>query len=152
LSGQRAPLSGPRLPAAGARRGRGLQVAKIGVPAAVIVTVGASALMMLTGRANEMLAERASSGPLASGSASAGASAGATAGATAARQAAAGSTGLALAGYSGQHGTVSVAAMWTAGGTTMAVGYADNHPAVWRHAAGDTWSLVSTVTLGGLTG
>jgi hypothetical protein len=42
--------------------------------------------------------------------------------------------------------------MWSAGGTTMAVGYADAHPAVWRHAANGTWSLVSASALGGLTG
>jgi hypothetical protein len=34
----------------------------------------------------------------------------------------------------------------------MAVGYADAHPAVWRHATDGTWSLVSTAALGGLTG
>ncbi len=34
----------------------------------------------------------------------------------------------------------------------MAVGYADAHPAVWRHASDGTWSLVSTAALGGLTG
>jgi hypothetical protein len=33
----------------------------------------------------------------------------------------------------------------------MAVGYADAHPAVWRHASDGTWSLVSRA-LGGLTG
>jgi len=42
--------------------------------------------------------------------------------------------------------------MWSAGGTTMAVGFADAHPAVWRHASDGTWSLVSTAALGGLTG
>jgi hypothetical protein len=42
--------------------------------------------------------------------------------------------------------------MWSAGGTTMAVGYADAHPAVWRHAADGTWSLVSAAALGGLSG
>src|SRR6202034_457440 len=71
--GQRTPWSAPRPAGAGARRGLGWQVAKIGVPAAVIVTVGAGALMMLTGRANDMLAERASTGTLSSGQASAGA-------------------------------------------------------------------------------
>jgi len=130
-------------------RGRGWQVAKIGVPAAVIVTVGAGALMMLTGRANEMLAERASTGALSSGQPSAGV---VSSGRTAAPGQAAAGVGLTLAGYPGEHGTVSVAAMWSAGGTTMAVGYADTHPAVWRHAADGTWSLVSAVTLGGLTG
>jgi hypothetical protein len=112
------------------------------VPAAVIVTVGAGALMMLTGRANEMLAERASSGTASSGQSN-GATAPGQGGATA---------GLTLAGYPGEHGAVGVAALWSAGGTTMAVGYADTHPAVWRHATDGTWSLVSTAALGGLSG
>ena len=34
----------------------------------------------------------------------------------------------------------------------MAVGAADAHPAVWRHASDGTWSLVSAAALGGLTG
>jgi hypothetical protein len=34
----------------------------------------------------------------------------------------------------------------------MAVGYADGHPAVWRHATNGNWSLVSAAVLGGLTG
>jgi hypothetical protein len=113
------------------------------VPAVVIVTVGAGALMMLTGRANDMLAERASSATLATGSA------GAT---TAAAGAGAATVGLTLAGYPGQHGPVGAAALWSAGGTTMAVGYADAHPAVWRHATDGTWSLVSTAALSALTG
>jgi hypothetical protein len=144
-----------RRPAGGvARRGLGWQVAKIGVPAAVIVTVGAGALMILTGRANEMLAERASSGALSAGQPRAGAVSpgGASGKATATGQAGAGATGLTLAGYPGQHGSVGVAALWSAGGTTMAVGHADAHPAVWRHATDGTWSLVSTAALGGLTG
>jgi hypothetical protein len=137
---------------AGARRGLGWQVAKIGVPAAVIVTVGAGALMMLTGRANDMLAERASTGTLSSGQPSA-VSSGQPSGKTAAKgTAGAGTAGLTLAGYQGEHGTVRVAALWSAGGTTMAVGYADAHPAVWRHASDGTWSLVSTAALGGLAG
>ena len=148
----RAPWSARR-PVAG-RRGLGWQVAKIGVPAAVIVTVGAGALMMLTGRANDMLAERASAGAPSSGQASAGAVASGQASgkATAPGRAGAGTAGLTLAGYPGAHGTVGVAALWSAGGTTMAVGYADAHPAVWRHATDGTWSLVSAAALGGLTG
>jgi hypothetical protein len=150
--GSRTPWSTRR--PVGGRRGLGWQVAKIGVPAAVIVTVGAGALMMLTGRANDMLAERASTGTPSSGQASAGTvSSGQPSGkATAAGQAGAGTTGLTLAGYPGAHGTVGVAALWSAGGTTMAVGYADTHPAVWRHATDGTWSLVSAAALGGLTG
>jgi hypothetical protein len=57
-----------------------------------------------------------------------------------------------LAGYPAEHGTVGVAALWSAGGTTVAVGQADGHPAVWRHAGGGTWSLVSTAVLGGVAG
>ncbi|MGH3253069.1 MAG: hypothetical protein ACRDOI_43600 [Trebonia sp.] len=156
-TGRRAPWSGdrPAGPRRAGPRGRGWQVARIGVPAAVIVTVGAGALMMLTGRANEMLAERGNPVALSSGRPSADAvspgqaSGTATAAGKASGQAGA---GLTLAGYPSQHGTVGVAAMWSAGGTTMAVGYADAHPAVWRHATDGTWSLVSTAVLGGLTG
>ncbi|HEY6495262.1 MAG TPA: hypothetical protein VIZ43_18455, partial [Trebonia sp.] len=134
-----------RRPSGGGRRGRGWQVAKIGVPAVVIVTVGAGALMMLTGRANDMLAERASTGALSSTPASTGPAP--------AGQASVGTTSLTLAGYPAQHGAVGVSAMWSAAGATMAVGFADGHPAVWRHAPGAaTWSLVSTTVLGGLTG
>jgi hypothetical protein len=131
-------------------RGRGWQVAKIGVPAAVIVTVGAGALMMLTGRANDMLAERASSGALSSGKP--------TSGPVASGQTSVGPSSLTrtstltLAGYPAEHGSVGVAAMWSAGGTTMAVGYADGHPAVWRHAADGSWTLVSAAVLSGVTG
>jgi hypothetical protein len=153
---RRTPWTARRLPGSGEAGPRrlGWQVAKIGVPAAVIVTVGAGAVMMLTGRANEMLADRASSGTLSSGQPSAGAvSPGQSGGrATAPGQTGTGVTGLTLAGYPGGHGTVGVAALWSAGGTTMAVGYADAHPAVWRHASDGTWSLVSTAALGGLTG
>ena len=125
------------------------QVAKIGVPAAVIVTVGAGALMMLTGRANEMLAERSSTGAQSSGQPS---STAISSGRAGSGTTAPGQAGLTLAGYPNEHGTVGVAAMWSAGGTIMAVGYADAHPAVWRHATDGTWSLVSTAILGGLTG
>src|SRR5262249_59056131 len=45
-----------------ARRRRAWQVARVGVPAVVIVAVGAGALMMLTGKTNEMLAHRANQG------------------------------------------------------------------------------------------
>ena len=65
-AGHRTRGSGRRPAGQAARRRRAWQVARIGVPAAVIVTVGAGALMMLTGRANEMLAERSSTGPLTS--------------------------------------------------------------------------------------
>lgn len=144
----RAPRSARRRAPAHPRRGLGWQVARVGVPAAVIVIVGAGALMMLTGRANEMLAERASSGALSSGKPASGP--------VASRQTSVGSSSsagsLTLAGYPGEHGTVGVAALWSASGTTVAVGQADGHPAVWRHAADGTWSLVSATVLGGVTG
>jgi hypothetical protein len=127
----------------GARRRRAWQAARIGVPAAVIVTVGAGALMMLTGRANEMLAPLASTGALSAAATGASASLGIGG------QSAAGAT---LAGYPGEHGAVAVAALYSAGDTIVAVGYANGHPAVWRHAAGGTWSLVSATIFGGISG
>lgn len=135
-------------------RGRGWQVAKIGVPAAVIVTVGAGALMMLTGRANGMLAQRASSAALSSGKPTSGpvASRQTSVGPSSAARPGTSASSLALVGYPAEHGTVAVAALWSAGGATVAVGYADGHPAVWRHAPDGTWSLVSTAVLGAVTG
>jgi hypothetical protein len=120
------------------RRGRGWQAAKIGVPAAVIVTVGASALLMLTGRANDMLAERAATGPASP--------------AAPGFSASLGPVQSTLSGYPGEHGNVAVAAMWSASGLTVAVGAADGHPAVWRRAPDGNWSLVSAAVLGGLPG
>jgi len=151
-AGRRAPRAARRRVRANraGTRGRGWQAAKIGVPAAVIVTVGAGALMMLTGRANQMLAERASSGAFSSGKSASGP--------VASGQTSVGPSSLArtstltLAGYPAEHGSVGVAAMWSVGGITTAVGYADGHPAVWRHAADGSWSLVSTAALGEVTG
>ena len=151
-AGRRAPRAARRRVRANraGTRGRGWQAAKIGVPAAVIVTVGAGALMMLTGRANQMLAERASSGAFSSGKPASGP--------VASGQTSVGPSSLArtstltLAGYPAEHGSVGVAAMWSAGGITVAVGHADGHPAVWRHTADGSWSLVSTVALGEVTG
>jgi hypothetical protein len=150
-AGRRTSRTARRQARMASRGNRGWQLAKVGVPAAVIVTVGAGALMMLTGRANEMLAERASSGALSSGKPASGPVA---SGQTSAGPASAapGAGGLTLAGYPAEHGTVGVAALCSAGGTTVAVGSADGHPAVWRHAADGTWSLVSTAVLGGVNG
>ena len=115
----RAPgAPGPRMTAAGRRRA--WQVVRVGVPAAVLVTVGAVALMMLTGKTNEMLASRGSqSAPDAGGSPAA------------------------FAGYPGQHGTVMVNSIAAAGGIRLAVGAADGHPAIWRRAADGSWTLIS---------
>jgi hypothetical protein len=140
------PARRPRRPArpdATVRRRWAWQAAKLGVPAVVIVTVGAGALLMLTGHANEML----------TGSANGGA---ASPGATAQGQLAAGVpstlTGVTLPGYSGQQGTVAVGSLAAAGGSSVAVGSADGHPATWRRAHDATWPLVSANVLGAVTG
>ena len=49
-------------PRTAGRRRHTWQVVRVGVPAAVIVTVGAGAVMMLTGKTGEMLAERGDQG------------------------------------------------------------------------------------------
>ena len=115
---QAARPAGPRMTAAGRRRA--WQVVRVGVPVAVLVTVGAGALMMLTGKTNEMLASRGSqSTPDAGGSPAA------------------------FAGYPGQHGAVTVNSIAAAGGIRLAVGAADGHPAIWRRAADGSWTLIS---------
>jgi hypothetical protein len=107
------------------RRRQAWHVVRVGVPAAVLVTVGAGAVMMLTGKTNGMLASSASDGTPASG---------------------AGDSAAAFTGYPGQHGTVTVNSIATAAGTGLAVGSADGHPAIWRRAADGTWTLVSAAT------
>lgn len=115
---QAARAPGARMTAAG--RHRAWQVVRVGVPAAVLVTVGAVALMMLTGKTNEMLASRGSqSAPDAEGSPAA------------------------FAGFPGQHGTVMVNSIAAAGGIRLAVGAADGHLAIWRRAADGSWTLIS---------
>jgi len=114
--------AGGRPRTAAAWRHQAWQVIRVGVPVAVVVTVGVGAIMMLTGKTGEMLDSRASQGspaPLANGRA------------------------VAFPGYPGQHGTVTVNAISTAGGTRLGVGSADGHPAIWRRTAGGAWSLVS---------
>jgi hypothetical protein len=132
------------------RRRRAVQVAAIGVPAAVLVAVGAGALMMLTGRANEMLASRANTGAASPAAPDATASARPPAKAGAAPPAFAGATSL--PGYPGQRGAVTVASMRVSGGVSLAVGAADGHAAVWRRAATGTWTLESAAALGAVAG
>ena len=146
------PWAVPRRAATATRRRRALQAAAIGVPAAVIVTVGAGALMMLTGTANEMLAVRAdtstpTSAATASGTSAAGAGVKPTAGGVPPAFVSA-----ALSGYPGQRGAISVASLLTAAGATVAVGAADGHPAIWRQAGNGTWTLESSAGLATLTG
>jgi hypothetical protein len=131
-----------------------VQAAAIGVPVAVIVTVGAGALMILTGRANEMLAVRADTGAV---SPAAAGSTGAQAGTQAGALPTAGSVppafvSAALSGYPGQRGAVTVTSMTTAAGMTLAAGTADGHPAIWRRASNGSWTLVSATSLGALSG
>ncbi len=148
----RGPWSVPRRAASASRRRRALQAAAIGVPVAVIVTVGAGALMMLTGKANDMLAVRADTGA---------ASPAATATGTSGTQAAARPTSggvppafvsAALSGYPGQRGTVTVTSMMAAAGLTLAVGTADGHPAIWRRASNGSWTLESAASLSAVAG
>jgi hypothetical protein len=126
------------------------RVVTIGVPAAVIVTVGAGALMMLTGKANEMLAVRGDTGTLSPGGSASPATSGTAHGGG---DALAGTrvTGVALAGYPGQHGSVAADSIWSAAGASLAVGDADGHPAIWRQA-GDSWALVSAAVLDAVPG
>jgi hypothetical protein len=147
-------------------RNRAWQAAKIGVPAAVIIAVGAGALIMLTGNANDVLASRAGSGGQPGGTAAATRTAGPGSGVTGSGAGGAAGSGrvppvasapVVLQGYPGQRGTVSVGSMWSAAGVTVAVGSADGHPAVWRHASsastasgtsGAAWTLESAGLLG----
>jgi hypothetical protein len=105
------------------------------VPAAVIVAVGAIAVMMLTGKPGEIPADHAKqTDPPPSahdGAVIRGASASLTA---------------AFPGYPGQRGTVTVTSMASSGGTRLAVGSADGHPAIWRHGASAAWTLVSAAS------
>jgi hypothetical protein len=152
----RGPWSVPRRAASASRRRRALQAAAIGVPVVVIVTVGAGALMILTGKANDMLAVRADTGA-ASPAATATATATGTSGTHVAVRPTAGGVppafvSAALSGYPGQRGTVTVASMMAAAGVTVAVGTADGHPAIWRRASNGSWTLESAASLSAVTG
>jgi hypothetical protein len=146
---RRGPWSVPRRAASATRRRRALQAAAIGVPVAVIVTVGAGALMILTGKANEMLAVRADTGAASPAASASGSRVGA-------RPTAAGAppafVGAALSGYPGQRGTVTVASMLAAAGMTLAVGTADGHPAIWLRGSNGSWTLESAASLSAVAG
>ena len=107
------------------RRRAGWQLAHVGVPAVIIVIVGAGAFMLLTGKSGEILGNRADQSAHVPGSS---------------RQGGASAFG----GYPGQHGTVTVSSFASSGGTQLAVGGADGHPAIWRRDAGSgRWTLIS---------
>jgi hypothetical protein len=142
----------PRRAASASRRRRALQAAAIGVPVAVIVTVGAGALMMLTGKANEMLAVRADTGapsPAATATGTSGTHVGARQTGGSVPPAFVSAT---LSGYPGQRGAVTVASIKVTAGATVAVGTADGHPAIWRLVRNGRWSLVSAGTLSAMAG
>ena len=152
-AGRRGSWSAPRRAgSASRRRRRALQAAAVGVPVAVIVTVGAGALMILTGRANEMLAVRADTGAAPSAATARG-----TAATPVGTRPTAGSVppafiGAALSGYPGQRGAVTVASIKVSSGATVAVGTADGHPAIWRRNRNGSWPLLSAATLSAVTG
>ncbi|HZZ53739.1 MAG TPA: serine/threonine-protein kinase, partial [Trebonia sp.] len=59
--------------------------------------------------------------------------------------------GTAFPGYPGQQGSVTVNSVQSGGGTRLAVGGADGHPAIW-HCAGGSWHLVAAATVPALQG
>jgi serine/threonine protein kinase len=59
--------------------------------------------------------------------------------------------GSVFSGYPGQQGSVAVSSIASAGGTRLAVGSADDRPAIWR-CAGGTWTLVSAAAVDTLKG
>jgi hypothetical protein len=116
------------------RRHHTWQVLRVGVPVAVIVAVGAGALMMLTGKTNEMLADRSDQNKSVPGAGSSAADRFSEQGDPQAGT---------FSGYPGQRGTVLVNSIASAGATQLAVGSADGHPAIWHRGRGGGWSLVS---------
>ena len=107
------------------------------MPAAVIIAVGASAVIMLTGKPGDMPGSHAKRADPPPASAHDGALI---------RGAPTAVTGTAFPGYAGQRGTVTVTSMASVDGTRLAVGSADGHPAIWRHAASGDWTLVSAAS------
>lgn len=119
------------------RRRHAWRVLRVGVPAVVIVTVGAGAVMMLTGKTNEMLADRGNQNkaPMAGTGAASGA-----AGLSSEQGVPQASP---FSGYPGQRGAVLVNSIASAGATQLAVGGADGRPAIWHRGQNGAWSLVS---------
>lgn len=119
---------GSAFPHAPRREGPG-GLARTVVPAAVIVTVGAGAFMMLTGRASQMMDEIPGNHAGQAGVARANSGARADAGG--------------FGGYPGLRGSVTVSSTASSGSTRLAVGSADGHPAIWKRGTSGTWSIVS---------
>jgi serine/threonine protein kinase len=119
----------PQLPRMSPRRRRkALGTVKVGVPLAVLAAGVALILVAVTMRSG-------------------------TPG-TATSAAALGSPGCgsAFAGYPGQQGSVAVSSIASSGGTHLAVGSADDRPAIWRCASGAAWKLMSAAAVDTLHG
>jgi hypothetical protein len=129
----RAASARPRM--AGRRR-YAWQVFRVGVPATIIVAVGVGAVAMLTGKTNDMLADRGNQSKTPPGTGAASSAGGLSSGQG-------GSQASPFSGYPGQQGTVLVNSIASAGATQLAVGGADGHPAIWHRGQDGAWSLVS---------
>jgi hypothetical protein len=135
----RAASARPRVTAG--RRRHAWQVARVGVPAAIIVAVGAGALLMLTGKTNEMLADRGDQSKVAPGE---GTGAASSAAGLSSEQGV--PQANPFSGYPGQRGAVLVNSIVSAGSTQLVVGDADGRPAIWHRGQNGTWSLVSAAS------
>jgi hypothetical protein len=113
-------------------RRRAWQVVRVGVPATVIVSVGAGAVLMLTGKPGNVLGFRANQASTAADALGSGAPLTLN--------------GAAFSGYPGQRGAVTISSIASAGGIQLAAGSADSHPAIWRRDASGTWTLVSAAS------
>ena len=106
---------------AGRRPGRG--PSRLAIVVAVVVAVVVVMILIVVARA--LLAGKAHDEP-------------------AAAPAAGGpSAAAAFPGYPGRHGAEDVAALSSAGGTQVAVGTADDRPAIWHRAGSGPWSLLA---------
>ncbi len=113
------------------------QAARVGVPVVLIAAVGGGALVLLTGRAHEVLSSTGSLGPAPRQSAMAtSAGVGGTAGPGATL------TGVTFPGYPGQKGKVLVTAIAAHGTIQVAVGGADGHAALWGRDGSGAWTLL----------
>lgn len=110
------------------------QAIRVGVPVGVVITVGVGALLMLTGKSNEMLAPSAGHGAP---------TAGRDAPAAGNARVAGNGQVAGFTGYPGEHGAVAVDSLAVARSTQVAVGNADGHPAIWHRSPNGAWSLVS---------
>jgi hypothetical protein len=128
----------PDRPARSSRRTRRVwQAARVGVPVVLVVVVGGGALVLLTGKAHEVLSSSGSLGPASQGPAVATPTGkGGTANGSAA------TSGAVFPGYPGLRGSLLVTSIATDGTVQVAVGSADGHAALWRRDGSGTWTLL----------